>query len=241
MDVSDIDNWDLKLVNRILSKIKHNGFLSAITKGERGYGKSIYNIKTMAYVYRHLGCNEEEAWDKALECIIFTPDEFLKKIAHNLRYNIISPVWCIDDATVHFSSYLYFINLYETSLLNATFDTIRTAVNAILLNCPDKHRLLSGLRNYDDYEVSIYMDIKGGYERKAVGIKWYSLPSGDRKFRKEFEDYFSCYLPNDIYSRYMEKRTRYLKEVSDELRELQEKLNVKKSKKMVEGDVDVGF
>lgn len=224
-----MDNWDLKLGNRILWAVNHNGFLSAITKAERGYGKSMYNLKTMAYVhYKILSCSVEEAWDKALDSIIFTPDQFIGLIERNIRNDYLSPVICIDDATVHFSSYLYFINLYETSLLNAAFDTIRTAANAVLINCPSKHHLLSGLRNYDDYEITIYKEAGNHYNRKAVGIKWYSLPDGHRKFKKEFEDHFSCFVPDDIYNRYLIMRKNYLKEISDELKTLQESLHKKK-------------
>jgi len=224
-----MDEWNLQLGNRILTKTKRNGFLSAITKAERSYGKSMYNLKVMAYVYYKLEeCSESYAWEKALENMLFTPDQFLDKIQWNIRNDIITPVMCIDDAAVHFSSYLYFINLYETSLLNATFDTIRTAANAVLINCPDKNRLLAGLRHYDDYEITIYIASRGGYERRAVGIKWYSLPDGHRKFRKTFEDHFSCYVPDWIYNKYMEQRKMYLKEISDDLKELMDKLKKKK-------------
>jgi len=228
-----MENWDLQLANRIIYKIKHNGFLSAITKAERGYGKSMYNLKIMSYVYYNiLGCSEDEAWELALNNMIFTPQQLLNLIQKNIERDELSPVICIDDAGVHFSSYLYFINLYETSLLNATFDTIRTAVHSILVNCPDKQRLLSGLRHYDDYEVTIYMGPNGGYNRKAVGIKWYSLPDGKRKFRKTFEDHFSCYVPDDIYNKYLVQRKRYLKDISDELKKRMDKLEKKKVKEL---------
>ena len=154
-----MEDWDLRLSKYIVNRVKHNGFLSAITKAERGYGKSMYNLKIMAYVYYTLdACSEEEAWDKALRNMLFTPDQLLDKIKDNMENETLTPVLCIDDAAVHFSSYLYFINLYEASLLNATFDTIRTSANAILINCPDKRRLLSGLRHYDDYEITIYRE-----------------------------------------------------------------------------------
>jgi len=227
--MTHMKNWDLKLSSRILSRCRTNGFMSAITKAERGYGKSMYNIKVMAYVYYTLyQCSEERAWEYALDSIIFTPDELMNRVEQNIYNDKISPVWCIDDATVHFSSYLYFINLYQTSLLSAAFDTMRTVVHAVLLNCPDKKRLLSGLRNYDDFEVTIYKGDNGGYDRRAVGIKWYSLPDGHRKFRKTFEDHFSCYIPDKYYYKYMELRKRYLKDISDELKELRDKLSNKK-------------
>lgn len=221
--------WELQLAKRMISKCKRNSFMSVITKAERGYGKSMYNIKAMASLYLSShDCSEDTAWDMALDSIIFTPSEFMNRIEQNLFKDEVSAAWCIDDATVHFSSYLYFINLYQTSLLNAAFDTIRTAVHCLLINCPDKQRLLPGLRHYDDYEVTIYMGDNGGYDRRAVGIKWYSLPSGTRKFRKEFEDHFSCYVPDWVYDKYMIQRKRYLKEVSDELKILSLKLSKKK-------------
>ena len=201
----------------------------------RGYGKSMYNLKIMAWVYYMLyGCSEYESYKTALNHMVFTPDHFLDMIQDAIDKDKLIPVLCIDDATVHFSSYLYFINLYQTSLLNATFDTLRTATNCVLVNCPDKHRLLSGLRHYDDYEITIYKKDTGSYyDRKAVGIKWYSLPDGHRKFRKAFEDYFSCFVPNKIYDEYLVRRKKYLKDVSDELKELMTRLKSKKDKQMV--------
>lgn len=224
-----MDAWDLKLSKYIVNRVKHNGFLSAITKAERGYGKSMYNLKIMAYVYYALdGCSEDEAWEKALSNMLFTPEQFLDRVQQNIQDDTITPVICIDDAAVHFSSYLYFINLYETSLLNATFDTIRTAANAVLINCPDKNRLLAGLRHYDDFEVTIYKQAGNYYTRRAVGIKWYSLPDGHRRFRKMFEDHFSCFVPDKIYNKYQKQRKLYLKEISDELQSLMGKLEKKK-------------
>lgn len=227
-----IDDWDLMLGNRILKAEKRNGFIGCITKGARGYGKSMYNLKCMAYAhYKINGCNETDAWNSALEGFIFTPDDLIKMVEQNIDNDEVSLVWCIDDAAVHFSNLLFFINLYKSALMNATFDTIRTVVRALLVNCPEKHRLMSALRNYDDYEVTIYRGIEGGYNRRAVGIKWYSLPSGQRKFRKEFEDYFSCYVPKWIYDKYIVKRKMYLKEISEELKILQQKIETKRQRK----------
>ena len=224
-----MEDWDLKLVSHIVWAIQNKGFLSAITKAERGYGKSMYNLKVMAQVYYTInGCTIDEAWEQALDSIIFTPDEFMNRIEQNLYKGVISPVWCIDDATVHFSSYLYFINLYQASLLNAAFDTIRTAVSSLLINCPSKHRLLSGLRGYDDYEITLYKVAGSKYMRKAVGIKWYSLPDGHRKFKKSFEDHFSVYVPDPIYEKYMVMRKRYLQKISEELKYLRDQLTKKK-------------
>lgn len=225
-----IESWDLQLGNRIISKTKNNGFISCITKGERGYGKSTYDIKNMAYVHYHVDdVSETQAWNMALDDIIFTPDQLMNKIDTNIEQDIISPVWCIDDATVHFSGKLFFINVYTTALLEAAFDTIRTVTHGLLINCPKKKRLLGALKHYDDFEVTIYKHDHGGYSRKSVCIKYYSLPDGKQKYRKEFEDIFSCYIPTWVYDKYMIKRKMYLKEINDEMKRLREKLQTRKA------------
>jgi len=226
-----IGDWDLKLATRIMNTRKYNGFIGCLTKGPRGCGKSMYNLKNMAQAYFNTdGYTETQSWEKALDNFIFTPEQLSQKVTDNIENDHISLAWCIDDAAVHFSSYLFFINIYQAALLNATFDTIRTVVSAFLVNCPDKGRLMKSLRSYDDYEVTIYKDC--GYERRAVGIKWYSLPDGKRRFRKNFEDHFSCYAPNWIYNKYMKRRKMYLKEVNDEIVVLREKLSERKKKMM---------
>lgn len=222
---------NLTLPKRMHYHVVHNGFMSVITKAERGYGKSMYNLKCIAMLlFMLLEIDENTAWRMALDCFIFTPDQLMEKIDYNIENDIISPVWCIDDAAVHFSSYLFFINVFQSALLNAAFDTMRTVVHNLLINCPQKKRLLKALQHYDDYEITIYK--KQGYNRKAVCIKWFSLPSGTREFRKEFEDHFSCYVPNWVYREYMEKRKMYLKEINEQLQHLRDKLQSRKVKEL---------
>ena len=225
------EGWDLQLGNRICSTFYNKGFISVITKAERGYGKSMYNLKTMAYCYYQVEkCTEKEAWEYALDSMIFTPEQLSRRVEDNINNDRVSLCWCIDDAAVHFSNYLFFINVFQAALMNATFDTIRTVCSCLLVNCPVKRRLFKGLQQYDDWEITIYKGSSGGYDRKAVGIKWFSLPDGKRKFRKEFEDHFSCYVPNWVYDRYMVMRKKYLKEINVELNELRVKLEAKKKK-----------
>jgi len=230
------DKWDLKqagLGNILLSHYVHKRFMSCITKAERGYGKSMYNLMSIAYVYYHLGRTEHDAWDKALSCFIFTPDQLRKRITDAIDNDYLIPFLCIDDAAVHFNNKLWFINLYTATLLEATFDTIREAVTCLLINCPDKKRLMGSLRNYDDYETTIYIAGGGGYQRRAVGINWYSLPDGHRKYSKVWDDAFSCYVPKEVYmDKYRPMRRQYLKDITEKLDELSKKLKTKKESTM---------
>jgi len=149
-----IAEWELQLGNRIIKKYP-NKFLGGIILAERGYGKSMYAYKTMAYVYYHLAKNEgnpisdTEAYKRALDSFIYTPDDFMDRIEYNIEHGIISPVWCLDDASVHFHSHLHLMNVYEYILLAGHFDTIRVVCTSLLITCPNKKRLFKPLREYD--------------------------------------------------------------------------------------------
>lgn len=217
-----INEWELVLGNRLVNANRHNRFVSVITRGERGYGKSMYNLKVMAYVHHVLyGLSEEDAWLKALDNIIFSPYDYMKRIAYNYDNDIVDPVWCLDDAGVHFTGMMFFRSLHLYALVNGSFDTIRTVTNSLLINCPYKKKLMSGLQQYDDREITLYIDTSaengvGKYGRKAVCIKWYRLPSGKREWYKDFEDLFSCYVPKWIYTKYLLKRKKFNKLITDE-------------------------
>lgn len=235
-NVKKVEGFNLWLAN-IIVKIHPFGFLGAIIEGERGYGKSMYALKVMAQIhYKMNDITETEAWEMALNSMIFTMEDVINLIDNNIKNDIVSPVVCVDDATVHFCSYKYFTNLYEVILLHGMFDTIRTSVTGLLLTCPSRRLLLAALRNYDDYTIQINKDrtTKGinGYSRIARGIKWFTIPDGRKRFRKTFEDHYSCYVPNWIYEKYMVKRKHYLETINNDMQELiAEKLHKKKKVK----------
>jgi hypothetical protein len=225
------DRWDKRqagLGNALVSHIQKEQFMSIKTKAERDMGKSMYNLSSVAYAYYHLGCNETEAWNKALDSFIFTPDQLYERILDARRNDTVIDFLVIDDATVHFSNKLWFVNLFTSMLMDALFDTIRTAVRCLLMNCPNTKRLMDSLKSYDDYEVSIYHAGHNKYDRKAVCIKWFSLPDGHRKYHKVFEDHFSCYVPNWVYEMYSPKRKKYLDDITDRLVEMKNKFDDKK-------------
>lgn len=224
----NISDYKLTLAYRIMQK-HPNGFIGAIIEGERGYGKSSYALKVMAQVYQNLeGIPDDDAWQRAVDCMIFSIDELIKTINTNINSDTVTPAWCLDDATVHFSSYKFFTNLYEVILIHGMFDTIRTAVTGLLLTCPKRDLLLAALRNYDDFKIEIYMD--HDWERIARGYKIKTTPVGQRRIYKNFEDKYSCYLPDWVYDKYMAKRKFYLKETNDALQKI---LGTKEEKKRI--------
>lgn len=222
-----MDEWTLKLTKRIEIANVSNRFASALTVGERGNGKSMYNLKSMALTYYNLDeISESQAWLKALDSMIFSPYEYMKKIEDNYDDDKVDVVWCLDDAGVHFTGMMFFIDPNLYGLVGGSFDTIRTVTNALLLNVPFKKKLMGGLQQYDDREITISIEPGGNHNRKAICIKWYRLPNGKRMFYKDFEDHFSCYVPKWIYDKYLEKRRKYTKQIARRWRERMEKLNI---------------
>lgn len=233
-----ITEWDLRYSQLIIRQIPR-GFISNIIVGERRTGKSIYTLKCFSKVYKILeGLPDEDCWFKALDCFVFGPDELTSKVFYNTKHDIISPCWCIDDATVHFNPMIFFVNPYMYGLLGGIFDTIGTAVNSLTLTCPKKKRLMAGLKNYDDYTTQIVKSGEGDYERVAKGVHWYTWPDGTAHWRRIYEDHYSCYAPEFIYRPYLEKRKKYLKITNDLFMQLQQKMKEDQKKRFPSLDTD---
>ena len=217
------DTWDKEkasLGNAIIRMHQGKRFMQCITIAERGYGKSMYHLQTMAYVYYHLvDKNETDAWNFALNSMFFLPSQLENKVDENEEKGIVDMVWCLDDAAVHFSNKLWWTEQAEAVLLEGIFDLIRPVVSAVLINCPDKSRLIGSLQNYLGYEETIYIGDNGGYNRNVIGIHWYRRPSGDKKWRKEWDDSFSCYVPNWVFEKYKKLRMGYIRQIRTKLRE----------------------
>jgi len=220
-----LKDMDSKLVKRIIDRNRKTSFLGATISGERGSGKSMYAYKVMALIYYRLNGfdktdDEEEAYDIALDHMIFEMDDLISLIQCNIEKDYITPVLTLDDATVHFCSYKYYTNLKEVIYLHGLFDTIRTAVSSVLMTTPNTKLLLSFLRQYDDYKIKIiHRDDK--WSRFARCYRWNYLPD-EKKYHIyiPFQDNFSCYVRDDYYQKYMVKRKQALKNMSDKMAEM---------------------
>jgi hypothetical protein len=232
--LNPIDNWNLQFAHLVTNQIP-NGFVSGVIVGERRKGKSAYAMKVGAKICKIIyGLPDDDCWEYALSCFVFGPNNLSDRIEENNKKDVLSPYWVIDDATVHFNPILFFINPFLYSYLQGIFDTIGTVVNGLVLTCPKKQRLMKGLRVYDDLTIHIIKDIgpTPGYERIARGILWFTMPDDKQRYRKQFEDHYSCYIPQDVYNKYLKTRKHYLKETNDLLIALRKKLDSEKTKKL---------
>jgi len=232
MNYKKLRDWNSGSVKRILSR-HPNGFIGYTIVGERGKGKSMYAYKMMAKIYQELlGLDEDGAYEEALKHFLFEPQQIISLIKNNIKNDFITPVICLDDATVHFNSYKFFTDLYEVILLKGMFDTIRTSVTGLLITCPNRKHLLSFMRNYNDYKIEV-LKRDDAWERYArcYQFNWYP---DERKYKVivPFQDRYSCYVPEPHYGNYMKLRKHYLESINDKLETIIEaKLKKPKNKK----------
>lgn len=194
------------------------GLRDVLVFGERGIGKSVYALKVMEQVFRAFGYSEEEAWQLALDSLIFKLDDFLDLARRIRREECIYPIITVDDAGSGFGAKKYFTNRHAVDDLKGVLDTARTWVTGLIFTTPSSGGLLKDVRDLHCFEVEIKKGSGGsksqGYENyprraKALnkrpgygGKTWYSK-------RKGYIDEFSCYLPNAKYKEYWKKRCKF--------------------------------
>ena len=218
--------WTLKLSTRMLSKIRTNGFMHITVLGERNHGKTYYALKNMALTHYRLNNyttreDEDNSWNYALDYLIFTIPQFKKIIKDNRKNRTKVPFILLDDAGSHFDSGLYHRSKALWQMLNICLDTIKDVTNCILVTCPFKKTLTSRLQEYDGFDIQLYLD--RGFERYGTCINYWRLPTQHRRWAKNFEDHFSCWLPDEVHNRYLDMRNEFTLESIDELDRLEEK------------------
>lgn len=193
---------------------KQNGFMGGFIFGERGQGKSTYALKVMAKIYQTLeNLSEEEAYLKAINMMIYEPEEFSRILILNKINHVVLPVMCLDDASMHFNNMLHITNPRAYASLMGKTATIRTVVTGLLITAPTRKHVVKFLRDYDDYKGEAFIDVGGesyddqNWNRKIRFYKWNYYPD-EVKYRIKipFQDKYSCYVPDKIYNLYLNRK-----------------------------------
>lgn len=223
MNYKKLSEWHSGFVHWVIRRHpqnskQQNGFMGGFIFGERGTGKSTYCYKVEAKTYYELdGYNtvddEEEAYKKALEYMLFEPKDLRKLLIYNKLKQIVTPIICLDDASMHFGKMMHLTNPKLYAALLGETATIRTAVTGFLINAPRRGHVAKFLRDYDDFKGEIKTDAGGGSEymptwnKKVRYYRWNYYPD-EVKYRIQipFQDKYSCFIPEPFYSWYLEKK-----------------------------------
>lgn len=221
-----MDEWTLRLCDRMYSKIQQNGFIHITVLGERNHGKTYYALKNMALTqYRMQGYTQEDemdAYNYALKHLIFTIPQLKKIVKDNRIKRTKVPFILLDDGGAHFDSGLYQRSKLQWQMLNICLDTIKDVTNCVIVTCPFKKVLTGRLQEYDGHDIQLYMN--RGYERYGTCINYWRLPTQDRRWAKDFEDHFSCWIPTPIHNEYLDMRNTFTLDAIDRMDKLEEKL-----------------
>ena len=210
-----------------IAKAHPNGFVGAVIEGKRAIGKTSYAIKVVKEVFKTIyGCNDVDAYNMALKHIVFNIEDVIGILKNARQKEEMIPALVWDDAGVHGSSLQYFINLRGVQEMKAITDTIRSATTGFLLTCPDREGLLKILRGYNDFLVTITR-LDGYNSRSARGYNVYKLPSGMKRIYRNWDDRYSCHLPNWVYNIYMKQRHKYLDDALDSIEKMKKKMDAK--------------
>lgn len=203
----------------IVREWKENGFVSVITFGRQGTGKSVYNMlvayDVLSYLAKHDRRVDPVTWRDVIDYYVYFD---LKDIVWRLKKQVYGriPVLIWDDAGVHASSYLWFVDRKRAMLISRMFQTIRTKLNALLMNTTNPSNICKKLRDVDSLIVLVVKGPKG--YSVAHGYRLKILPSGKHLIEKIFIDPFKRYIPE--YDYYLEKRKKYAEYAIDEIIEM---------------------
>ncbi len=202
-----VDNSQLVLANKIYNLHNKNNFSSFTVLGDRDIGKSTYSLKATQGAFMKIGYDYDEAWRLSLECIKFSIPQVVEYLKDALTGDEKKLVLVWDDVRIFAAGSQYFLNLKLYNELIGLLDSIKVAINCLILTCPSVQGILGVLKSYDDFQIKIKpaRGIGADY-RIAKGYKWDTLPSGQRRIYSKFKDTFYCRVPDPWYSIYYKMR-----------------------------------
>ncbi len=214
------------LSDLVLREYYNKGFISVITFGRQRSGKSIYNIKVVAEVYGAL--NRRLTWKQLIDrYVVFSLNDLIDRL-RGTKSILPALVW--DDAGVHGSTYLYFIDKKKVMLLSALFQTAGVKISALLMNTPNPEFLLKHLRSVDSI-LTLVVKVDKLWSA-AYGYRLKILPSGAVRVKRIFIDQFKRELP--AYQYYYNKRKMYTEYVLNEISRLIDEEPRNKEEKIAE-------
>lgn len=200
----------------------NKGNVSRVITGDAGVGKSCYAYKVMAKIHYDFNGytkvdEEEYSYKFALDNIIYRPHELFQRVREQIAKDEQELVWCLDDASIHMGRQLFDQDREMYRQLQGTVPTLREHISGLLITTINTGLIAKPLREFIRRKVTILPIAENdSYRRVAKHYeKWY-FPD-DIRFRIaiNFQDKFSCLVPEPFFAWYHEKKMRALKDYND--------------------------
>jgi len=158
--------------------IDPSGFECAVIHGQQSAGKSNFALQRafavlFAYLLHTNGKRptEREVWNAVLDCIVFLPSDFIKKleaIDQDVEPRLPIVIW--DDIQLDYTSSAFRIDIQQYAAVDSMFAVIRTKVAVVLITIPNITRLPKNVKDNVTFEMFI------GKNRRAQIRRVYRLP-----------------------------------------------------------------
>lgn len=200
-------------------------FMGMTVEGVQRVGKTSYTCKCLAQAFGEWDYNTTDPKGKKLMCvksdyeavkdwIVFLPREFLNLVLNYEDEKQRAVIW--DDA----GFWLFSLDWYEPFVKSVSrySQLCGTQFGSLILTTPNKN--LISQKVLDAFpQMKVCTIFEHGretyYNRPRIAKvygKWTWADGKRGGVRKEFEDYFNAFLPDDFYSWYFPKRKGYLAE-----------------------------
>jgi len=204
------------LLRRIQYAALHEGFIGLVVTGQPGVGKSMFGLKVLRAVYGD--------WNTALKMVVFKWEEVKERLldAAANRFRIVAMEW--DDKGIYARRYLYRTGPRRAEEMAALMQLIRTQLACEIATAPMLEDIASFWRERTGY-IHVMLEpvpaaLKKKYGRrhlvKATFAEFKERPFGIEK-KVTARALIDTEVPDNVYTRYYEKRRRYILELRDEL------------------------
>ena len=202
----------------------NKGNVSRVITGDAGVGKSCYAYKVIAKIFYDFNGytkvdEEEEAYKQAIDNFIYRPHELFQRVKEQLDKDEQAMVWCIDDASVHMGRQLFDQDREMYRQLQGTVPTLRENVSGLLITTINTGLIAKPLREFIRRKVHIQpLAEADSYRRIAKHYeKWYFPDDVRFRIAINFQDKFSCLVPEPFFTWYHEKKMKALKEYNESI------------------------
>lgn len=194
-------------------------FYIFITYAPLGYGKSTYDVKAGVQVLKNIYMlNDEQAWEKIKQFIVFHPTQFFQKIVEisKSRYKRVPFIiwedmglwlYAMDWNNPFMEAFIKYLNVARTHLASLVGST------------PSPEWVLKKLRRFPSAYTIRIQKVNGSdksptnsatWMRDAVGFKfWLHADLKHSGVRKIWMDRFDCRMPDKFFEWYKPLRDTY--------------------------------
>lgn len=193
--------------------INHQAFAGVNIEGEQRIGKSSLALQCSREIYGN--------WEDVFKYLVFSKDQFVNLLDGIEKTGIRVPLIVWDDVGINASAASYFEDPDLVRTIKQNIDLIGTLSKSLIVTTPDADDLIKPIRRLRFLKILVtpdrfneYANCGISYDNRRTAIAWKTgrSPLGSKWASREFIDVFDKRMPDNIYLKYAELRTKLNKD-----------------------------